>query len=142
MSQHTANYSSGYLENKQHLKIYYQYWIPQKNHDANILLVHGIGEHSSRYTNLVQVLLDLNIAVFACDLQGHGKSEGQRGYVEHFTQFCSDLELLQTHTLELQNKKPVFILGHSMGGLVSLTYLIKKSGFIGGSGFFISIIRP
>jgi len=109
------------------IKIYYQYWIPSNNHQANLIFVHGIGEHSGRYQNLVDYLLPKGFALFGLDIQGHGKSEGKKGHVHNFSTFAEQVEQLRTTMSELYNNKTLFLLGHSMGGLIALDYLMNYS---------------
>ena len=62
-------------------RIYYQYWLPETEPKAVLLVVHGLAEHSWRYMNLVNHFLPLGYAVYAIDHLGHGRSEGARVYV-------------------------------------------------------------
>ena len=68
--------------------------------------------------------------MYGLDIQGHGKSEGKRGHVRHFSTFAEQVEHLRTTTKELYDNKPLFLLGHSMGGLIALDYLMKESNEI------------
>jgi hypothetical protein len=56
-----------------------------------VVLVHGFGEHSGRYEHVARALTDAGLAVYACDHQGHGASEGDRAYVKRFANFSDDL---------------------------------------------------
>ena len=62
--------------------IYAQGWIPDSEANAVFLLIHGMGEHSSRYAHVAEFLTARNIAVLANDRVGHGKSKGKRGHVD------------------------------------------------------------
>ncbi len=71
--------------------IYYQAWLPEAEADAVLLLVHGLGEHSGRYGNVVDHFVPLGYAVYGFDHVGHGKSEGPREMVECFTDYTDTL---------------------------------------------------
>ena len=108
--------------------IYYQTWLPDAADGAlraGLVVVHGVGEHSGRYANLVNRFAPLGYAVFALDHVGHGKSSGPRCYVDRFAEFVTTLKLF-TDLLRAQHPGlPLFIVGHSMGGLISTLYLIE-----------------
>lgn len=95
-------------------------WAATGDARAVVLLVHGISEHSGRYEAVGQQLAAAGFHVVAYDQRGHGRSGGRRSYVETFDEFVDDLEdhMAEVRKLDL----PVVLLGHSMGGLVSLTY--------------------
>lgn len=91
-----------------------------------ILVVHGLGEHMGRYDHVRQWAHGEGLDVHQIDLRGHGRSRGVRGHVDDFHQYFRDLERWVQH-LEtsgaLTRGRPCFILGHSMGGLISLGFL-------------------
>lgn len=88
-----------------------------------VLLVHGIGEHSGRYDHVGRFLAARGHDVLAFDNRGHGQSGGRRGHVDRFGQFLDDVE---DHVLERrQLGLPVVLIGHSLGGLISATYVVE-----------------
>ena len=89
-----------------------------------LLVVHGMGEHSGRYMNVVDHFLPLGYAVYGLDHLGHGKSDGAREYVERFDDYTDSLTIFYKLVAEWQVDKPIFILGHSMGGLITSYYLL------------------
>lgn len=110
------------------LKLFLQTWENPKA-QATILITHGQAEHSDAYQRLVEGLskhLDLNFVGW--DLRGHGKSDGLRGYAADFDHYVLDYDCFidQALALPLIKNKPVFILGHSMGGLIQTCALIEK----------------
>ncbi|MFX0100510.1 MAG: alpha/beta hydrolase [Candidatus Hodarchaeota archaeon] len=109
-------------------ELYYQAWLPDGDVKATIQLVHGYAEHSGRYGNVVQKLVPEGYAIFADDLYGHGKSNGKRVYIEKFDDFVEDerifMELINEKYPDFSGK-PRFLLGHSMGSLISFHYRIK-----------------
>ncbi len=93
-----------------------------------ILVVHGLGEHGGRYDELVEHALKLRMDVHVMDLRGHGRSTGTRGHFTGISQHHEDLDAWITHlvtTGELSDSMPCVLLGHSLGGLIALTYAAK-----------------
>lgn len=125
MDTNKVIYAKDSFINPNRLRIKFQYWLPAETQIANLLIVHGIGEHCGRYKNVIDYLLPKGIACYALDLQGHGRSGGKRGHVPHFSNFARDVERLRVLTSPMYKDKPLFILGHSMGGLIVLDYLLQ-----------------
>lgn len=109
-------------------KLFLQTWEnPQAT--ATILITHGQAEHSECYLRFVHGVsehADLNFV--AWDLRGHGKSDGQRGYASDFNDYVADYDLFIQEALNLPfvKNKPIFILGHSMGGLIQVCALTQN----------------
>ena len=122
--------------------IYYQAWLPDGEVKAVILLVHGIGEHSGRYTNHVNYFVPRGYAIYALDHLGHGKSEGEREVIERFSDFTDMLGIFSGMVREWQPGKPIFILGHSMGGLITSTYLLDHQDEFQGAILSAPAIKP
>ncbi len=104
--------------------IYYQAWLPEEEAKAVLLIVHGLGEHGGRYMNVVNALVPLGYAVYAPDHLGHGKSEGEREVIARFDDYTDTLTTFLTMVKGAQAGQPVFLFGHSMGGLIASTYLL------------------
>ncbi|HKY05949.1 MAG TPA: lysophospholipase [Blastocatellia bacterium] len=94
---------------------------------AEAVLVHGLGEHCGRYGPLTDHLIDRGYRVTAYDHRGHGKSEGLKGHVNRFTDYEDDLDRIVAHVRASAGERPLFLIGHSMGGLISLRYLARKA---------------
>lgn len=90
-----------------------------------VAVVHGYAEHAGRYAHVAERLNGAGISVVGVDLRGHGNSAGPRGYVERFTDYHQDVDVLLAKADE---GKPLFMLGHSMGGLLSTHYLLSGKG--------------
>jgi alpha-beta hydrolase superfamily lysophospholipase len=93
-----------------------------------LLVVHGLGEHGGRYDELVEHALKLRFDVFVMDLRGHGRSTGTRGHFTDISQLHEDLDAWIGHlvaTGELSVNIPFILLGHSLGGLVAITYAAR-----------------
>jgi alpha-beta hydrolase superfamily lysophospholipase len=104
-------------------RLYRQSWFPEEPARAAILLVHGLGEHSSRYEYLATHCTARGFAVHTLDHYGHGRSEGLRGHVERFSVYLDGLRALRDDVRTRDADLPLFLLGHSMGGLIAATFL-------------------
>lgn len=95
----------------------------QENAKQNwLIIVHGIGEHLGRHQHLQELLGPYyNLCFF--DLRGHGKSFGERAYVENFSDYRKDLAELITHLKNEYQLKSYALFGHSMGGLIVADFL-------------------
>ena len=113
--------------------IYYQYWLPEDEPKAILLVVHGLAEHSGRYMNLVNLLVPEGYAVYGIDHIGHGKSDGKRVYVERFHDYTKTLKTYFDMIRAWQPEKPIFLIGHSMGGLISAAYLLEFQDELAGA---------
>lgn len=120
--------SEGFFTGTSNNKIFFQIW-KKENARGTILITHGQGEHSECYTRLIEGLSDLNVNFYAWDLRGHGRSEGRRGFVKDFDEYCEDFHLFvqKVHSEESVKGKPFILLSHSMGGLIQLKSLLKFS---------------
>ncbi len=114
-------------------EIYAQGWEPQGKPRAIVLLIHGMGEHSSRYQHVAEFFNSKGIAVLANDRIGHGKSKGKRGHVPKYDQLLDDIVKLHSEATRKYSGIPVFLYGHSMGGGIVLQYVLRnpKNGLKG-----------
>ncbi len=109
---------------------------------ASLLLIHGLGEHSGRYQNLVEVIRGTGVSVLAYDLRGHGLSGGPRGDVSAFPRFLEDLLLMEeVLRVEIPGNLPRLLLGHSLGGLIGLTRLRTLGDGYAGAAFSAPWLR-
>ncbi len=114
------------------LKLYGQVWRNEQSPKAVILLVHGLGEHSSRYQQWVQRFINEGYAVTSIDYRGHGRSEGKRGYAKSYQLLLQDINMLHKKTEELFPLVPLIIYGHSLGGNIALNYALVYRPCISG----------
>jgi acylglycerol lipase len=118
-------HSDGRFKGQKGTEIYWQSWQPAGAPKAIALIVHGVGEHSGRYRHVAEALVGIGCAVYAVDHRGHGKSGGARALIERFSYAVADID----HVFELARRahpgKPVFLIGHSMGGALSLSYTLR-----------------
>ncbi|MEO5580085.1 MAG: lysophospholipase [Gemmatimonadaceae bacterium] len=114
------------------LSLYAQSWRPAGQSRALVALVHGIGEHSGRYADLVDHLVADGFEVHGFDHRGHGRSPGARGHVNAWTDYVQDVREFLHGSGELNPGLPVFLYGHSMGALIALDYALAYPDGLAG----------
>jgi acylglycerol lipase len=114
------------------LELYNAAWLPDKDTKAVIIAVHGLAEHIGRYKNVVNYLVPRGYAVYGLDHRGHGKSQGTKGYVDRFDDYIIDLKTFYDMVRKEQPDKKIFMLGHSLGGLIAVDYAIKYQAELAG----------
>jgi alpha-beta hydrolase superfamily lysophospholipase len=102
-----------------------QAWMPPQPRGV-VALVHGIAEHCGRYAFLVERACERGLGVASLDLRGHGRSPGERSYVERFDDYLLDVDALLARAQELAAGCPLFLMGHSMGGAIALRWLAQR----------------
>ncbi|MFX1453373.1 MAG: alpha/beta hydrolase, partial [Promethearchaeota archaeon] len=118
-------HNEDYFNGKNGLKLYYQVWRPDENPKAIVQIVHGLIEHSGRYLNVVNKLVPKGYIIYGSDHRGHGKSEGIKAFVKNFDYFVDDQKTFFELIKEKESDLPIFLLGHSMGALVSIFFASK-----------------
>lgn len=110
------------------LDIFGQSWLPKGEEPrAVVCLVHGLGEHASRYEPLGHYLAERRYALFTYDMRGHGRSAGPRGDAPSYDALLSDIGLPLTEAARRYAKAPRFLYGHSMGGNLVLNYALRRT---------------
>jgi len=101
-------------------------WEPNARPKALVALVHGLGEHAGRYEHVAQALTDAGYALVGFDLRGHGKSGGIRGHFPSLDIVMQDIKGFFVFLTERYPDIPHFLYGHSLGGLLVLSYALKN----------------
>ena len=104
------------------LSLYYHGW-EAEDPRAAILLVHGLAEHGGRYSDFGRRMAGFGLSVYALDLRGHGLSDGRRGHADRFEVLLQDLDRFRREIEGITDDLPLFVLGHSMGGLIVARYV-------------------
>lgn len=118
-------------KNKDNISIFVQKNLVE-NPKATIVIVHGLAEHLGRYDYIVSKFNNWGYSVYRFDNQGHGKSEGERTYIECYKNFSDDVHEIVNLAKENNIGEKVFILGHSMGGMISTVYGIDYESEVDG----------
>ncbi len=128
MSQHTGTFTAP--DGK---VLFTQWWLPNNAPPvAVVLLVHGVAEHSGRYLHVAGFLTARGYAVYTLDLRGHGRSPGRRAHVESYTEHLDDLATYLGVVRASQPGLPVIVLGHSMGGILTLAFTARHQSELAG----------
>ena len=114
------------------LTLYYQSWHPLTEARATLVLIHGLGGHSGLFSNVVQYLVPRGFVIYGFDMRGHGRSPGQRGHIETWSEFREDVHAFLQLIDEQEPDLPCFIMGHSLGGVVALDYAIHYPDTVEG----------
>lgn len=104
------------------LSLYYHGW-EASDPRAGLLLIHGLAEHGGRYADLGRRMAGYGLSVYALDLRGHGLSDGRRGHADRFEVLLQDVDRFRREIEGITDELPLFILGHSMGGLITARYI-------------------
>lgn len=135
-------HGEGSFAGSENLPIYYQYWLPDGEPRAVIVISHGLAEHGGRYGNIIGRLVPPGFAVYALDHRGHGRSEGLKGYVRRFSDFTDDLASFIKIVKEKHPDKKMFVFGHSIGGTIAAVYAAGDRPEVDGLIFSAAVMVP
>ncbi len=124
--------TEGYFETAGGQRLFERTWLPDGAPRAAIVLVHGYAEHSGRYAHTGETLASRGYAVYALDLRGHGRSDGDRVFVRSFNEYLDDVDALIARVRDRAGEIPIFMLGHSMGGAIVALQSITRRPPVGG----------
>jgi len=133
----TQLHPQGTFRGSRDLQLFYRSWYPPTTGNASsqkncavkgvLALVHGLGEHCGRYCAVVKGLTAAGYAVFGFDNQGHGKSEGQRGHIDSWQDYRNNVQTFLELVRQQEPSAPLFLMGHSLGGLIVLDYVLRSA---------------
>ncbi|MEP7074519.1 MAG: lysophospholipase [Acidobacteriota bacterium] len=107
-------------------------WAPEGTPRAVLAIVPGFNSHSGYYNWVAEQFVAAGVAVYSVDLRGRGKSDGERFYVTSFDDYVSDVAKLVEIARSENPGSPVFILGHSAGGVVACMYTLEHQAELAG----------
>jgi lysophospholipase len=114
------------------LRLHVQAWLPDAEPTAVLAVVHGYGDHGGRYGYLGEAMAALGHAVYVYDLRGHGQSAGRRGHILRFSDYLSDTRIYLDTVAGTHPAAPLYLLGHSLGGLIAAAYAETQPAGPGG----------
>ncbi|HTV26939.1 MAG TPA: lysophospholipase [Xanthobacteraceae bacterium] len=123
---------AGSFKDADALNIAFRFWRPAGEARATVVIVPGFNAHSGYYSWVAEQLVAERLAVYAVDLRGRGKSEGERFYVDDFADYVSDIAPLVDLVKSRETGLPVFLLGHSAGGVAACLYALDHQQTLRG----------
>ncbi|HEY6421794.1 MAG TPA: lysophospholipase [Pseudonocardiaceae bacterium] len=128
--------SEGHVEGHREIAVgrvgYWQAWLAPEQPRAVVVLVHGLHEHSGRYPHVGARLAEAGFAVYAADHRGHGRTDGRRANLERMGLVVADLGSFVGFARQRHPGLPVFMVGHSLGGLIALQYATEPGTSLDG----------
>lgn len=136
INDRAISHNQGRLSTADQVELAWQAWTPPAPHGV-IVVIHGLAEHSGRYRETAGFLASHGWAVYTADLRGHGQSaDGRRSgrvHVDQFTDYFHDVDAIIELARKPNGTLPIFLLGHSMGGLIALIYALEKPAGLAGA---------
>src|SRR3954465_8662954 len=114
------------------LNIFVRSWRPSGSARAIVVICHGLNTHSGQYQWVGEQFAAVGLAVYALDLRGRGRSDGERFYVEKFADYVSDVAAVVALAKVREPGLPAYLLGHSAGGVVSCIYTLEHQSELAG----------
>lgn len=109
------------------IDIFAQGWEPDTSEPkAVVCLVHGLGEHTSRYAHVAEAFVKGGYVLFGADMRGHGRSGGKRGHIPSLDAILVDMDMLFEQATKRYPGIPMILYGHSLGGIRVLHYSLKR----------------
>ena len=132
MATQTVLPSEEWLDGKGGLRIFTRHWEPEGQPNASLVICHGVNSHGGQYIRAAEEFAARGLAVTALDLRGRGRSEGERFYVEHIDDYVSDLSQTIDAARARHPNLPLYLLGHSAGGVTACSYALDYQDRIDG----------
>ncbi len=118
-------HNEGLVQTADGVSLYRQAWLPDGEMKAVVAFAHGQAEHSGRYDHVGRALAGSGYGLVMADLRGHGRSPGIRGHVMRWQEYLYDYDAIIAAARQAAPDVPLFIGGHSMGGLIALSKAIS-----------------
>lgn len=112
-------------------ELLYRRW-PAAQARAAVIFVHGLGGHTDRYQECGRYWAGRGISLYALELRGFGHHPEPRGHVDNFDTYHRDLELLFARVAAENSRRPVFLMGESMGGVIAVDFLLRRPALFSG----------
>lgn len=128
----TAGFAEHWLERPEGPRIFTRSWTAAGPPKATLVLCHGVNSHGGQYIRAAEQFAARGFAVTAPDLRGRGRSEGERFYAERIDDYVSDLSRAIEYARSRNPGLPVYLLGHSAGGVTAVSYALDYQDRIAG----------
>ena len=120
-----------WLDGRGGLRIFTRHWSADQPR-ASLVICHGVNSHGGQYLRAAEDFVARGFAVTAPDLRGRGRSEGERFYTESVDDYVSDLSLAIELARSRNPTLPLYLLGHSAGGVTAVSYALDHQDRIDG----------
>jgi len=131
-----AGFHRGRVKTTDQLDLVWQCWTPASPRGV-VVIIHGLAEHGGRYQETARFLSSNGWVVYACDLRAHGLSPDPPGagrvHVDRFEDYFRDVDALTALAREQHPGLPLYLLGHSMGGLICIRYILNNPAGLAGA---------
>ncbi len=128
----SGGHEEGHFDGRGGRRIFHQSWTPEGAVRGVVVVAHGAAEHGGRYAHVVERLVPEGFVLHAIDHRGHGRSEGPRAQLDRMDDVVADLDRLVDLAAAGRPDRPLFLLGHSMGGLIALAYTARHQAKLTG----------
>lgn len=115
------------LTTKDGIPLRLRVWRPERPPRGQVVVTHGHGEHLGRYNHIAQALCGADFVAYTYDLRGHGRSGGKKGHSPSFLTYVDDLYEVHDLASRTDPTLPLWLMGHSLGGLITLTYGVRRA---------------
>jgi alpha-beta hydrolase superfamily lysophospholipase len=121
------------FERPDHISLYGRALRPEAGEVRGVVVfVNGLKDHGDHYAAVSQEIAAKGFATYAFDTRGHGRSSGERAYVERFDEYVDDLSAFVEHVRAREPGKPIFVFGHSMGGAIVTLWAVERHPDVAG----------
>ncbi len=129
-----SRHCEGWRAGVNNVSLYFQRWHSAQKQPAKatVVIVHGLGSHSGLFQPLVDRLLAQNYCIYSFDLRGHGRSEGQRGYINRWDEYREDLRQFVNWVQWQEGDRPCYLMGNSLGAAIVLDYSLQFPDSVDG----------
>jgi alpha-beta hydrolase superfamily lysophospholipase len=127
----TVNIDTSWQKTADGLSLYTMSSVPEKPRGV-VVIAHGYAEHSGCYGPMIDAFFNRGFAVYAIDHRGHGRSPGKRASIRDIDTFVDDFHVLVERARAAHPGLPIFVFGHSMGGLIVVRYALRHQDGISG----------
>ena len=128
----TRRFCAGEILGRGRVSLYWRSWLPVDDPTAVVVMAHGGLEHGGRYQHVANRFATAGLATFAIDFRGHGRSGGRPGQIERMAHRVDDLDRIVQYACGRHAGTPLFLLGHSLGTMVTLGYIINRYTTVSG----------